>query len=64
MKIDFCPHQPQGSGVCSFVTWENRDLQEALRRCFNESPREEIVLIEVTREGLKAYFNTRNAARG
>jgi len=61
MKIDFGPNEPRGSGVCSFVTWQNPALHEALRQCFNESPREELELVEVTREGLKAYFKTRNA---
>lgn len=62
IKIDWCPSE-SGGGVCSFTSWENRDLQEAIRRAFNESPRERIVRIEIDRHGIKAFFEPSNVSR-
>ena len=58
MKIIFCPNESKMSGVVSYASWENRDLQDAIRRAFNVSPREEIVEIEIDRAGIKAKFET------
>lgn len=62
MKIEFCPNE-SGSGCCSFASWENSDLQAAIRKAFNESPREQIVKIEIDRQGIKAFFETRNCCK-
>lgn len=61
MKIEFDPNNYTPTGVISFVTWENRELQDALRRAFHESPREELATIVIERAGIKAIFEPRNS---
>lgn len=63
MKINFCPNNYSPCGVVSFASWENRDVQDAIRRAFNESPREEIVELVIERAGIKAVFETRAACK-
>jgi hypothetical protein len=63
VKINFCPSNYEPAGVVSFVPWSNRELQEAFRRAFNESPREQIVELVIERAGVKAVFETRAACR-
>lgn len=59
MKIQFAPSNYAPTGVVSFASWENADLQAAIRQAFNESPREQIVEIVIERDGIKAVFETR-----
>lgn len=56
MKVTFNPNASQMIGTVSFATWSNRDLQEAIRRAFNERPNERIVEIEIQKDGIKARF--------
>jgi len=60
MRIKFQPPNYSPSGLVSFASWENHDLQEAIRRAFNESPREEIVELVIDRDGIKAVFGTKS----
>lgn len=60
MEIRFNPNDAV-AGTCSFAAWSSHDLQNALRQAFHESPRGELYQIDVTPEGLRAYFVTRNA---
>ena len=62
MKINYAPNdsQQKPSGAVSVLHWENADLQAAIRRAFNESPRETIVQIDIDRYGIKAYFDKKN----
>lgn len=60
MKINWCPGDYSPSGVVSFASWDHIDLQAAIRRAFNESPRERIVEIIIEREGIKAVFETKS----
>lgn len=55
MEFRYDPREPD-SGTCSFAAWSNPALQEAIRRAFRESPRETITRIDVTRDGIRAYF--------
>jgi len=59
MEVSFAPNNPSG-GVCSMVMWQNKALQDAIRMAFQKSPREQIIKIDVTREGIRAYFEPRN----
>ena len=59
MKIKFLPSNYSPTGIVSFASWDNHDLQEAIRRAFNESPREQIVEIIIERDGIKAVFEPR-----
>lgn len=59
MKVTFDPNNYQPTGTIAFASWENKDLQKAIRQMFHESPREEIVEIVVEREGIKAIFEYR-----
>jgi len=63
MKIHFDPNNGAPTGVVSFASWENRDLQEALRKAFNESPREQITEIWINRDGIKAVFESKDACK-
>jgi len=63
MEVKWCP-QESGSGVCSFAAWHNEDLQNAIRKAFNTSPREELVAIEIDRHGIKAFFEPLNRVTG
>lgn len=58
MKITFDPNNSSMTGTVSFASWHNEDLQAAIRRAFNESPRERIVEIEIDQNGIKAKFET------
>ncbi len=50
------------SGTVSQISWSNPDLHIALRLAFKEnSSVEEIVRIDVTKEGLIAYFVRKKA---
>ena len=62
MKIEFCPNNYTPTGVCSFASWDNKDLQEAIRKAFHESPRERITEIVIERDGIKAIFEPKNVA--
>lgn len=59
MKVNYQPNNYQPTGTISFASWENKDLQNAIRQAFHESPRERIVEIVVEREGIKAIFETK-----
>ena len=61
MQIRFAPNEPR-AGVCSFAFWDDRDLQEALRKAFHTSPREELTQVDVARDGVWAYFESRDVA--
>jgi hypothetical protein len=64
MKVTFAPNNSDGpTGTVSFASWDNRDLQDAIRKAFNESPRETIVEIIVERSGIKAVFEPKNVSR-
>ena len=60
MLIEFCPENPSDRGLRSKIIWENRELQEAIARVFNTSPREEIIRLDITKHGITAHFETRN----
>ena len=59
MNVVFAPNNYQPTGTISFASWENEDLQNAVRQVFHESPRERIIEIVVEREGIKAIFEQR-----
>lgn len=61
MKVNFCPSNYQLSGVVSFASWNNPALIDAIRKAFNESPRERIEEIVIDRDGIKARFETVNS---
>lgn len=61
MKVEFEPREPS-SGCWSFASWSNDDLQAAIRKAFNESPRERIIRIDITRDGIRAYFEATKRA--
>lgn len=64
MKIDFAPNnQPKRTGVASFISWDSAELRDAFRRMFHESEREEIVEVHVERNGITAWFETKNTAK-
>jgi hypothetical protein len=64
MKVIWCPSENERAcGVCSFASWENQELQAAIERAFNTSPRETITRLEIDRGGIKAFFETKNACR-
>ena len=63
MKITFDPSNYSPTGVVSFASWENKDLQAAIRKAFNESERENIVEIVIDRQGIKALFETRASCK-
>ena len=64
MKIHFAPTDTDGpTGVVSFASWNNRDLQGAIRQAFCESSREQIVELWIAREGIKAVFQRRDACQ-
>ena len=56
MKVSFAPSNYHPVGTIAFVSWENLDLQDAMRRLFRESPREKIVELVVDQAGIKAIF--------
>ena len=61
MKISFNPNTDYApAGTVSFVSWQDRNLQDAIRKAFRESPREEIVELVVESNGIKAVFEPRN----
>lgn len=61
MQINFLPNNNEkATGVCSVVRWTSRELQDAIRHAFHESPREQIVRIDIERDGITAYFEKRN----
>lgn len=60
MRYEFNPQESKLTGVVSFAHWSNADLQTAIRQAFHESPRERIVAIEITRDGIKALFEQTN----
>ena len=64
MKVSVLPNNYQPTGVCSFASWSNPDLLEAIRRVFGTSPREELVEIVIEREGIKAVFEYRASRTG
>lgn len=59
MKINYAPNNYSPTGVVAFASWENQDLQAAIRLAFRESPREDIVELVIERDGIKAVFETR-----
>lgn len=59
MKVAFAPNNYKPTGIISFASWENRDLQNAIRQAFHESPREDLVEIVIERDGIKAIFETK-----
>lgn len=61
MKITFAPNNYSPAGTVSFASWENSDLQAAIRQAFHESERENITEIVIERDGIKAVFETRAA---
>jgi hypothetical protein len=64
VKIHFAPQDDdQPSGTVSFASWNNPDLQAAIRRAFGESPREEITDIYIDRQGVKALFVNKPESR-
>lgn len=63
MKINFAPNNYSPTGVVSFASWDNAELKEAIRKAFNESPRERITEIVIERDGIKAVFETVAACR-
>jgi hypothetical protein len=64
MKVAWCPSENErASGVASYASWENPDLQAAIEKAFNTSPRETITRVEINRDGIKAFFETKNACR-
>jgi hypothetical protein len=62
MQIKFDPVDPPPSGVVSFLSWSHPELHAALRRAFDEGPREYIDRIDITRDGLRAHFEPRQCA--
>ena len=62
MKITFDPHDEAKtkSGIISRIAWENAELQAAIRKAFHESEREQIVTLEIDREGITAVFESLN----
>lgn len=64
IKIHFDPNENDvPTGVVSFASWEQLDLQDAIRKAFNESERENITDIYIDRRGIKALFDTRAACK-
>jgi hypothetical protein len=59
MKITYAPNNYSATGVVAFASWENKELQAAIRLAFRESPQEDIVEIIIERDGIKAVFETR-----
>lgn len=47
------------SGVVSAMSWDDRDLKNALKKLFNCKENERIVGIDVTKTGIRAYFETK-----
>ena len=61
MKVNFNPQDYDLTGCVSFCSWSNPEIQDAIRKAFNESEREEIVEIVIDRQGIKAKFETRSS---
>lgn len=61
MKIEFCPNA-KGSGTASYLSFTSAAFTEAIRQAFNESPREVITRIVIERDGITAFFETKNSA--
>ena len=55
MQIVFNPATTQG-GTVSQLTWNNPDLHAAIRAAFACRDDERIVRVEVTAQGMKAFF--------
>lgn len=64
MEIKFNPSKDeQGSGITSFASWNNPDLQRALEIAFNiNRQRERIDTVEVTSEGITVRLSYRHEA--
>lgn len=55
MEIRFNPNDAK-CGVVSEASWGNPDVQKALRGIFGTRSDETLVMLDVTAEGLRAYF--------
>ncbi len=55
MQIIWNPTDTQG-GTVSHIGWNNPDMQAAIRLAFHEKDFERITRVEVTCEGMKAFF--------
>ena len=56
IKVNFNPEKSK-SGLVSQISWQNSSVQEALRKIFKLRDNEEITEIDVTCDGITAYFN-------
>jgi hypothetical protein len=62
MKINFCPNTPSVNvGVVSYISWENSEFQDHMRKLFSESPRERLIELVIERDGIKAFFEMKKA---
>lgn len=59
MEVRFNPDRGDG-GVCAFASWNNPDLHRAFCVAFNLRANEKLVRIDVTKEGIRAYFEQKN----
>lgn len=60
MEFFFRPEGYRFAETKSLIHWESVDMQNMLRRLFNEQPQEELYRVIVSRHGLSAYFRKRD----
>ena len=59
MKVNFCPNSPGKTGPASWIGWDSKELAEAMRQAFKEGPRERLVEIDIDRNGIRAWFESK-----